>query len=57
MMGYTRSASCDKGNNSKQLKLIDHLYTAVPLLTDVSVIKCVFKMTLYTSYVLFVGDF
>lgn len=54
MMGYTRSASCDKGNNSKQLKLIDHLYTAVPLLTDVSVIKCVFKLTLYTCYVLFV---
>lgn len=57
MMGYTWSASCDKGNNSKQLKLTDHLYKAVPLLTDVSVIKCVFKMTLYTSYVLFVWNF
>lgn len=54
MMGYTWSASCDKGNNSKQFKLTDHLYKAVPLLIDVSVIKCVFKLTLYTCYVLFV---
>lgn len=43
--------------NNKQLKLTDHLYKAVPLLTDVSVIKCVFKLTLYTCYVLFVWDF
>lgn len=54
MMGYTWSASCDKGNNSKQFKLTGHLYTAVSLLTAVSVIKCVFKLTLCTCYVLFV---
>lgn len=39
MMGYTRSASCDKGNNSKQQTI--KADKAVPLLTDVSVIKCV----------------
>lgn len=37
MMGYEWSASCDKGDNSKQLKLTDYLYQAVPLITDVSV--------------------
>lgn len=52
MMGYTGSASCDKGDNSKQIKLTDHLKQAVPLLTDVSVINMCFQNdTVYMLYI------